>query len=403
MFVACLRRISPIRKSAIGFSVGSGDYWGLTPELARTTMLLTSKAYDAMDDLLFTTRLLAAAIAMIVLIRLLFQPQKTALHIVWAVFCGSLAIFMVRMLAGDAMGPYQYVVGFGACATCNAYYLVARGLFRKGSAFTRWHLAFAGVISLLVISREAIRFANAMGWADGAIEQGVYGGLGEVLALLGSAVLILTLREGFVGWDVAGVTERRHRRIFIALFGGAIFMCTVAGGLTAGSAFGGQVQSLIEASAAVTVLLITQYLVIRRSTTNSARNGGHAQPDLEPELAKAIQRELIHNQSYLRADLRVSDLADELGVPEYRVSRAVTGALGAANFNQLVNRYRIDHAIRLLANPECDAWSILVISLESGFASIGPFNRAFKDQTGVTPSRYRRESRQVHSRPPVPS
>ena len=346
-----------------------------------------------MDDLLFTMRSLAAIIAMAFVIRLLFQPNKQALHVVWAIFCGSLAVSMLRMLAGDVIGPYQYVVGIGACATCNAFYLVARALFRRGCAFTRWHVAFAGIISVLIVSRESMRFAHAMGWSDGAIEHGVYGSLGEVLALFGSAILMLTLREGLVGWGAATRRERTHRRVFIALFAGALLICTIAGGMMDNSGLGIQLQSLIEVSAAIVVLLVTQVLVHKRTRILTAMRSADASAGREDDLARAVRQELGNNQTYLRPDLRVSDLAEELGVPEYRVSRAVTGSLAASNFNQLVNRYRIDHAIRLLSNPECEGWSILVISLESGFASIGPFNRAFKEHTGMTPSQYRRESK----------
>ena len=34
---------------------------------------------------------------------------------------------------------------------------------------------------------------------------------------------------------------------------------------------------------------------------------------------------------------------------------------------------------------------VLSIALESGFQSIGPFNRAFKAATGLTPTEFRRE------------
>ena len=33
---------------------------------------------------------------------------------------------------------------------------------------------------------------------------------------------------------------------------------------------------------------------------------------------------------------------------------------------------------------------ILTIALDAGFASLGPFNRAFKAETGLTPTEYRR-------------
>ena len=35
---------------------------------------------------------------------------------------------------------------------------------------------------------------------------------------------------------------------------------------------------------------------------------------------------------------------------------------------------------------------ILTIALDSGFQSLGPFNRAFKAETGMTPSAYRRST-----------
>jgi AraC-like DNA-binding protein len=34
---------------------------------------------------------------------------------------------------------------------------------------------------------------------------------------------------------------------------------------------------------------------------------------------------------------------------------------------------------------------VLVIGLESGFASVGPFTRAFKQFTGLTPNQYRQQ------------
>ena len=33
---------------------------------------------------------------------------------------------------------------------------------------------------------------------------------------------------------------------------------------------------------------------------------------------------------------------------------------------------------------------VLTIALDAGFSSLGPFNRAFKAETGATPSEYRR-------------
>jgi AraC-like DNA-binding protein len=35
---------------------------------------------------------------------------------------------------------------------------------------------------------------------------------------------------------------------------------------------------------------------------------------------------------------------------------------------------------------------VLTIAMDAGFQSIGPFNRAFKAETGMTPTEFRREA-----------
>jgi AraC-like DNA-binding protein len=34
---------------------------------------------------------------------------------------------------------------------------------------------------------------------------------------------------------------------------------------------------------------------------------------------------------------------------------------------------------------------VLTIALDLGYASLGPFNRAFKEMTGITPTAYRQQ------------
>ena len=44
-----------------------------------------------------------------------------------------------------------------------------------------------------------------------------------------------------------------------------------------------------------------------------------------------------------------------------------------------------------LADPSKRELPVLTIALTAGFQSIGPFNRAFKVATGLTPSEFRRQ------------
>jgi AraC-like DNA-binding protein len=57
-----------------------------------------------------------------------------------------------------------------------------------------------------------------------------------------------------------------------------------------------------------------------------------------------------------------------------------------------MNSFRLDEAKTALADPQRRALPVLTIALDAGFQSIGPFNRAFKDATGLTPTEYRRQN-----------
>lgn len=92
---------------------------------------------------------------------------------------------------------------------------------------------------------------------------------------------------------------------------------------------------------------------------------------------------------YLRTDLKLGHLEQALEVVEYRISRLVHGPMGHSNVSHYVNRYRLDHARVLLADPSCDHWSTLVVGLESGFGSLGAVHRAFKASERCTPGEHR--------------
>lgn len=88
--------------------------------------------------------------------------------------------------------------------------------------------------------------------------------------------------------------------------------------------------------------------------------------------------------------LTIGKLADQLGIPEYRLRRLINKGLGHRNFSSYVNRYRIEAARCALTDPAQARLPVLTIALDLGFGSIGPFNRAFKDATGMTPTELRK-------------
>ena len=97
-----------------------------------------------------------------------------------------------------------------------------------------------------------------------------------------------------------------------------------------------------------------------------------------------------HDKAYRDDGLSIASLSQKLNVQEYRLRRLINGQLGHRNFSAFVNGYRLSEAESALADPAQAEVPILTIALDAGFGSIGPFNRAFKAHTGLTPSEYRR-------------
>lgn len=90
--------------------------------------------------------------------------------------------------------------------------------------------------------------------------------------------------------------------------------------------------------------------------------------------------------------LTIGALAAQLNVPEHRVRRAINTGLGHRNFSSFINAARIEAAKAQLADPEALGSTVLEIAYDVGFASLGPFNRAFRAETGQSPTEYRRSA-----------
>lgn len=102
-----------------------------------------------------------------------------------------------------------------------------------------------------------------------------------------------------------------------------------------------------------------------------------------------LETAMDDDQVWRGEDLSISALAALVGAPEHRLRRLINGVLGHRNFADYVNGRRIEAAKTALAAPELALKSISTIAYDLGFASLGPFNRAFRAATGVTPTAWR--------------
>ncbi len=102
---------------------------------------------------------------------------------------------------------------------------------------------------------------------------------------------------------------------------------------------------------------------------------------------------LMAEGAYREEGLSVAGLAAKVGVPEHHLRRLINRELGHRNFPSFVNSWRIDEAKRFLSDPAQARRQVLQIALDVGYGSIAPFNRAFKEATGKTPTEFRKAAR----------
>ena len=103
---------------------------------------------------------------------------------------------------------------------------------------------------------------------------------------------------------------------------------------------------------------------------------------------QSLEQIMQSRQEYLRPDLTLPKLASAVGCSVNNLSQVINSGFGTSFFDYL-NRYRVEHARKLLANSDGHSSAILHIAFTVGFNSNSAFYSAFKKNVGMTPAQYR--------------
>ena len=329
---------------------------------------------------------LAAGWIGIVAVKRLPQP----LFGLWSIFCAGFIAVMLIEVFGRTLGPAYPVLAVMTCATCSVFWLTARALFRRHFEFGWFAALILAGVFIPTIFDQAAGVSGAARLTGEAFIAGTSDRLDGVQTLFSSLALALAFREGLHGWGprmAAG--EKQMRLLFLVSFGSGVGICVFLFDHGRLDFVSPDITATIQAACALSILLTMSVILRYRLAHPLPASLRPEATDEDRALGRRI-RSLVESGAYLDAELKVADIARRLHERDYKVSRAIASGLGEANFNRFVNRYRIDHAKAMLQDPAFADRSILDVALESGFASLGPFNRAFRDSTGLTPREYRR-------------
>lgn len=314
---------------------------------------------------------------------------------VGALFAGAGASFVVTSGEGAAawLGGWLYPLTAYCVAKPAFFWLFARGLFADELCLRPGHAAVIGA-TIAYGSWQQLIF-------DGRARLGIAAGWEHAAAAAFEAwVLILVLfalAEAYRGLKADLVERRRRLRI--------VFVAGVSSYLAAAVLVQG--YNLIL-GARTPALLVTANLALITTAGLAAvwnliqlRAASWLEPEpaaaprgeltaLEQQVLAALGQQLEKHHVYRAERLTIGKLAGRLGTREHILRRVINQGLGYRNFNEFLHAYRIQEACDRLRSAEDARLPVLSIALGVGYSSIGPFNRAFKARTGMTPTHFRR-------------
>jgi len=231
----------------------------------------------------------------------------------------------------------------------------------------------------------------------------------RTLSLAGIGLALSAATSTIATWRADLVAGRRRLRVFV-LIGTAVYIGadTSLRFWPPPSASGYPIGNIANAFGLFVLVGASGWSLLRAAASQqgagllSTTGGGFGKPvsatSDPPEAARPVDSALLRRLDHLmavervhrREGLTIGTLSAELGVPEQRLRRLINDGLGHRNFNAFLNRYRIEEAKSALADPAQQEVPVLTIAMDAGFQSIGPFNRAFKADTDLTPTEFRR-------------
>jgi AraC-like DNA-binding protein len=282
-------------------------------------------------------------------------------------------------------------------ANCVVFWLWARAAFDDDFVPRLWHgVLWAAVVVAQWLDASGITRSAAL---EHAIER--------MLSFTFLGLALLAVAQTLATWPTDLVQGRRGLRLVVLIGASAqivlnsylsflqqpsnptFSMTSVANVLVLFVLVGLSAWNLLEAGTREGSILLPATNV-RFGAAAKASDDQSKPATIEPALLRRLEQLMTVERIYRRERLTIGLLSAELGVPEYRLRQLINEGLGYRNFNAFLNHYRIGEAKAALVDPEQVEVPVLTIAMDTGFQSIGPFNRAFKAATDLTPTEFRR-------------
>lgn len=287
------------------------------------------------------------------------------------------------------VGDWATALNFARNLTPGLFMVLCHKLFSGSRRFPLWLL---GLFFVQMFLEVPVHWLIPADWQFGRFVTQI------VPAILQSVFVGFALYWTIVDWRLDLVEIRRRiRALFVIgiglnIIGSSLLLRVIIDQNTIANYY-----AHLALTAANLLILAFVVLVFTGAELDELPDPGRVRevarpPTLSPEVAGVLARlaallEIEH--VYRRPSLTLKDLANLVGLPEYRLRKVINEQLGYQNFNVFLHHYRIWEACRQLRDPQMRRTPILTIALSVGYQSINTFNRGFRDIMDMTPSEYR--------------
>ncbi|MGI9551585.1 MAG: helix-turn-helix domain-containing protein, partial [Aurantibacter sp.] len=201
--------------------------------------------------------------------------------------------------------------------------------------------------------------------------------------------VIMALIESQAGKSVDLDNDRLRLRKYFIYFIGALVLATLI--VEIGVSKKDQEYPRIAQRASI-LLINSLFIIFNFSIKSRLLSKRKKKTEIRnPKLVERIQAVMLDQQLYRQEKLTIGQLAETIHEQEYKCRKAINQDLGYRNFLDFTNSFRIKEATSILKDDTKSDLTVLEIAYKTGFNSIGPFNRAFKATTGMTPTAFRKK------------
>lgn len=340
------------------------------------------------EELNYLVRMLAVGGALMLLAQIVANDVRVQLKLPMIGMVVGVSAYLINMTplreAGTSVDPF---VDLLSISTPFFVWLFARNLFERPPP-QRMMLAVIPVLLLGWIFVNFFEATNLLGFF--------------ILHIVLLGLIIDLVRVGLLERDDDLVEQRRPIRLWLPLLFAAqsaiiliIEMAEVMFGFNSrampAQLLNGVVIAGLILLAGLAFLRSDHELLLETQDTKGEKDD---QPPLDLSPSESVLHEKLtkamEDGAYRLPGLSITSLSAQLDTPEHRLQALINRRLGYRNFSAFLNRHRIAEARTKLSDKAFVDIPVLTIAMDLGYNSLPTFNRAFRAETGTSPSEYRR-------------